>query len=103
LWGPDKGRLARSIQKATIKGNKSCPATFGYFSGNSHRDQKSVIFSRCDTKKKGLMLVRFCLTWNCDASENDSCRLDFDGTYTSRFVSDPMNNKGDSGLDTSGA
>ena len=35
--------------------------------------------------------------------ENDSCRLDFDGTYTSRFVSDPMNNKGDSGLDTSGA
>jgi len=22
--------------------------------------------------------------------ENDSCRIDFDGTYTSRFVSDPM-------------
>jgi predicted DCC family thiol-disulfide oxidoreductase YuxK len=22
--------------------------------------------------------------------ENDSCRLDFDGTYTSRFISDPM-------------
>ena len=35
--------------------------------------------------------------------ENDSCRLDFDGTYTSRFVSDPMNNKGDAGVDTSGA
>ena len=34
--------------------------------------------------------------------ENDSCRLDFDGTYTSRFVSDPMNNKGDAGLDSSG-
>ena len=27
--------------------------------------------------------------------ENDSCRLDFDGTYTSRFVSDPMNKKDD--------
>ena len=35
--------------------------------------------------------------------ENDSCRLDFDGTYTSRFVSDPMNKKGDAGVDTSGA
>lgn len=34
--------------------------------------------------------------------ENDSCRLDFDGTYTSRFVSDPMNNRSDAGLDTSG-
>ena len=33
--------------------------------------------------------------------ENDSCRLDFDGTYTSRFVSDPMNNKDDAGLDAS--
>jgi len=35
--------------------------------------------------------------------ENDSCRLDFDGTYTSRFVSDPMNNKDDVGIDTSDA
>ena len=33
--------------------------------------------------------------------ENDSCRLDFDGTYTSRFVSDPMNNKDDAGIDAS--
>ena len=30
--------------------------------------------------------------------ENDSCRLDFDGTYTSRFVSDPMNNEDDAGV-----
>jgi len=35
--------------------------------------------------------------------ENDSCRLDFDGTYTSRFVSDPMNKEGDAGIDKSGA
>mmetsp|Transcript_26373 Transcript_26373/g.76112 ORF Transcript_26373/g.76112 Transcript_26373/m.76112 type:complete len:247 (-) Transcript_26373:46-786(-) len=35
--------------------------------------------------------------------ENDSCRLDFDGTYTSRFVSDPMNKKDDAGIDTSEA
>ena len=35
--------------------------------------------------------------------ENDSCRLDFDGTYTSRFVSDPMNKKNDVGIDTSDA
>jgi len=27
--------------------------------------------------------------------ENDSCRIDFDGTYTSRFVSDPINENTD--------
>jgi len=30
--------------------------------------------------------------------ENDSCRLDFDGTYTSRFVSDPIDDSSDKSM-----